>query len=472
MADRLIRYNTRANLNEGQFDVSFVTIATQQNNFTIDLSYNQTQNIVGIWQGTVDPSSIAITQLDVYPEHKYELDGSFCMYNIINGGVEFDPSCIQIIDISFVSVRPTRTESNETGQINSETYFEGQSNPLLFTNASTNYTVIDSCGNQQTNVYFIDNTDSLQFKLSGNYYTQDNSDNILGIDASAIPCSKYVFDCSNSTLVSDASVNTLGFDSINSVSPPGEYLDTSNNDFRITVFNNDIGSGQKKGGYYSYVQIIPDASTNFIVSQSRYTDSSNNSYDPYDINIKQSYNIDQPPGNWISSGEKTFQFRLGWDPSATTFAFNSLTVTNPSTTRNFFGLNRPSTDASVDISFNVNDRNLWWRGSTSAYTTISTTNLFWNKQINASYVNFDTKTEPWTSASNWLVSQTVNETLTISRTTDLGSSTPNNNSYCRKGVTTINNPVNQFQIELTYANNVPLPSPSNFNIQMGEHNLP
>ena len=451
-----------ANLNAGQFDVSFVTINTQQNNFTIDLSYNQTHGVSGEWYGTVDPSSIPITQLDVYPEHKYELDGSFCMYNIINGGPDtVDPSCIQI-DISFVSVRPTRAESNETGHTNSEIYFEDQINQLLFTNPSTNYTVIDGLGITRSNVYFIDNTDSLSFTLSGNYYTQDNSDNILGINASVIPCSKYEFDCSNSILVSDISVNTLGFDSINSVSPPGKYLDNSNNDFKITILNNDIGNGQKKGGYYSYVQIIPDASTNFIVSQSRYTDSSNNSYLPYDISIKQYYNI-QPLGseNWIPNfvGEKTFQFRLGWDPSATTFAFNSLTVTNPSTTRDFFGLNRPSTDAFVDISFNVNDRNLWWRGSTSDYTTISTTDLFWNKQINASYVNFDTQTQNWTTSSNWLVSQTVNEALTISRTTDLGSSTPNNNSYCRKGVTTINNPVNQFQVELTYANNVPLPSP-------------
>ena len=301
-----------ANLNAGQFDVSFVTIDTQQNNFTIDLSYNQSQPVSGTWYGTVDPPSIPITQLDVYPEHKYELDGSFCMYNIINGGPNtVDPSCISIIDISFVSIRPTRTEANETLHLNSEKYFEDQSNQLLFTNASTTYTVFDSTGALQTNVYFIDNTTTLPFILSGNYYTQDNSDNILGIDASMIPCSKYVFDCSNSTLVSDASVNTLGFDSINSVSPPGEYLDNSNNDFKITIFNNDIGTGQKKGGYYSYVQIIPDASTNFIVSQTRYTDSSNNSYAPYDISIKQYYNTLLSP-SWISNfvGEKTFPFLL------------------------------------------------------------------------------------------------------------------------------------------------------------------
>lgn len=446
-----------ANLNAGQFDVSFVTIDTQQNNFYIPLSNNPATG--GTWFGT--GGTVPITQLDVYPEHKYELDGSFCMYNIINGGPDtVDPSCTQIIDISFVSVRPTRTESNETGQLNRITYFEGQSNTLIFTNASTTYTVIDSSGITQNNVYFIDNTESLQFKLSGNYYTQDNRDNILGIDASGIPCSKYVFDCSNSALVSDASVNTLGFNSIKLPTPIGDFVDTSNNDFRITIFNNDIGTGQKKGGYYSYVQIIPDASTNFIVSQTRYTDSSNNNYDPYDINIKQYYNTQSLGSeNWIPSGEKTFQFHLGWKPSATTFAFNSLTVTNPITTRDFFGLNRPSTDASVDISFNVNDRNLWWRGSTSAYTIISTTDLFWNKDINSSYVNFDTQTQNWDTSSNWLVSQTVNETLTISRTTDLGSGTPNNNSYCRKGVTTINNPVNQFQVKLTYANNVPLPSP-------------
>ena len=143
-----VQYPTYVNI--GQFDVSFVTIDTQQNNFTIDLSYNQTQGVTGTWYGTVDPSSISITQLDVYPEHKYELDGSFCMYNIINGGPDtVDPSCTQIIDISFVSVRPTRTESNDTVYpTNSEKYFENQSNPLLFTNSSTTYTVFDYMINQ------------------------------------------------------------------------------------------------------------------------------------------------------------------------------------------------------------------------------------------------------------------------------------------------------------------------------------
>ena len=213
-----------------------------RNVLVVDLSYNQTQGVSGEWYGT---GTVPITQLDVYPEHKYELDGSFCMYNIINGGPDtVDPSCTQIIDISFVSVRPTRTESNETGKSNSEKYFEGQSNPLLFTNASATYPVFTNTGPTLIpNVYFIDNTDSLQFKLSGNYYTQDNSDNILGIDASGIACSKYIFDCSNSALVLDASVNTLGFDSIKLPTSIGNTVDTSNNDFRITVFNNDIGTG-------------------------------------------------------------------------------------------------------------------------------------------------------------------------------------------------------------------------------------
>jgi uncharacterized membrane protein YcaP (DUF421 family) len=457
-----VQYPT--NLNAGQFDVSFVTINTQQNNFTIDLSYNQTQGVSGTWYGT--GGTVPITQLDVYPEHKYELDGSFCMYNIINGVVEFDPSCIPITDISFVSVRPTRTVANETGQSNSEKYFEDQINQLLFTNASTTYTVIDSTGTTQNNVYFIDNTESLPFTLSGNYYTQDNSDNILGIDASGIPCSKYVFDCSNSALVSDASVNTLGFNSIKLPTPIGDFVDTSNNDFRITIFNNDIGTGQKKGGYYSYAQIIPDASTNFVVSQSRYTDSSNNNYDPYDINIKQYYNTQSLGSeNWIPSGEKIFQFLLGWDPSATTFAFNSLTVTNPSTSQDFFGLKRPANDANVAISFDISNRNLSWRGSTLNYTTMSTTDLLWNKQ--SSYINFDTETQTWLSIANWLDSQSITETLTISRINDLGSSIPNTNSYCRKGVNAINNPVNQFKIGLTYANNVPLPSPQTQYVDSG-----
>jgi hypothetical protein len=445
-----VQYPT--NLNAAQFDVSFVTFATQQNNFQVDLSYNP-QNIDGTWQGTVIPSNIPISQLDVYPEHKYELDGSFCMYNIINGSVVFDPSCVPI-NKSFVSVRPTRTEANETGQVNSETYFEDQSNQLLFTNSSTTYTVINNAGTPVSNVYFIDSTETLPFILSGTYYTQDNSDNILGIDASGISCSKYVIDCSNSVLL-DASANTLGFESIK-VPGNGNTVDTSNNNFRITVFNDDIGTGQKKGGYYSYAQIM--GTTNFIVSQSRYLDSSNNNYDPYDIRIKQ-YNNTQQPEQWVPKGEKTFQFLLAHEAAPTTFVFNSLSVDLPSTNRDFFGLNRPITDASIVISFDINGRNLWWRGSTSVYTIMSTTNLFWNKIINTSFVNFDISNNSWSPLVGWSASQSITNTLTISRVNDLGSNIPNANSYCRKGVNSVNNPVNQFKIGLPYANNVPLVSP-------------
>ena len=63
----------------------------------------------------------------------------FCMYNIINNGTppQFDPSCVQIIDVSFTSLRPTRAQANETGNTNSEFYFDQQgSDTLSFTNNS------------------------------------------------------------------------------------------------------------------------------------------------------------------------------------------------------------------------------------------------------------------------------------------------------------------------------------------------
>jgi len=449
------------NQNNTVFDVSFVSALTQQNNFQCKLKYSSN------WNGTTIPSGLK-TDLDVYPEHTYELDGSFCMYNVINNvdnPTTFDPSCVEIIDVSFTSLRPTRSQANETTQITSEKYFDQQtSDTLSFTNSTlTKTTAIGSDGTTYNNVYFINNTDSGTFTLDNEYYTQDNSDNIIGINANTIHCSKYTFDCSeNNANVTNVSVNTLGFLSINpGTNPSGTTHDTSNNDFKITIFNNDIGTGQKKGGYYTFVRIEDNSDTQFIVSQNRYPDSSNNLYEPYNIKINQEYNT-QPLGleAWIPSGEKTFPFRLGWEHTATTFILVSTTVNNPNTTRDFFGLFRPTSDPNIDISFTIANRNQTWRGSTSEYTTISTTKLFWNKTVNNSYVEFDEKLKPWASLSSWLPSQTVSETLIIDRVNDLGSSTPNTNSYSRKGISSITpTPLNQFKISLTYANNVPLLSP-------------
>lgn len=448
------------NQNNTVFDVSFVSALTQQNNFQCQLKYSSN------WDGTTIPSGLK-TELDVYPEHTYELDGSFCMYNVINNdtGTQFDPSCVEIIDVSFTSLRPTRSQANETTQITSEKYFDQQtSDTLSFTNSTlTKTTAIGSDGTTYNNVYFINNTDSGTFTLDNEYYTQDNSDNIIGINADIIPCSKYTFDCSeNNANVTDVSVNTLGFSSVNpGTNPSGTTHDTSNNDFKITIFNNDIGTGQKKGGYYTFVRIEDNSDTQFIVSQNRYPDSSNNLYEPYNIKINQEYNT-QPLGleAWIPSGEKTFPFRLGWEHTNTSLNLVSTNVNNPNTTRDFFGLFRPTSDPNIDISFTIANRNQTWRGSTSEYTTISTTKLFWNKTVNNSYVEFDEKLKPWASLSSWLPSQTVSETLIIDRVNDLGSSTPNTNSYSRKGISSITpTPPNQFKISLTYANNVPLLSP-------------
>ncbi|MDA9298765.1 hypothetical protein N9P79_00185 [Crocinitomicaceae bacterium] len=448
------------NQNNTVFDVSFVSALTQQNNFQCQLKYSSN------WNGTTNPTG-RLTELDVYPEHTYELDGSFCMYNVINNdtGTQFDPSCVEIIDVSFTSLRPTRSQANETTQITSEKYFDQQaSDTLSFTNSTlTKTTAIGSDGTIYNNVYFINNTDSDTFTLDNEYYTQDNSDNIIGKNADIIPCSKYTFDCSeNNANVTDVSVNTLGFSSVNpGITPSGTTHDTSNNDFKITIFNNDIGNGQKKGGYYTFVRIEDNSDTQFIVSQNRYPDSSNNLYEPYNIKIRQEYNT-QPPGSeaWIPSGEKTFPFRLGWEHTNTSLNLVSTNVNNPNTSQDFFGLFIPISNPSLDISFDISNRNLWWRGSTSEYTTISTTKLFWNKTVNNSYVEFDEKLKPWASLSSWLPSQTVSETLIIDRVNDLGSSTPNTNSYSRKGISSITpTPMNQFKISLTYANNVPLASP-------------
>lgn len=447
-----------ANQNSTVFDVSFVTNVTQQDNFTVNLI---NPNGGGTWYGN-------FSGLDVYPEHTYQLDGSFCMYNIINNvdnPTTFDPSCVQIIDVSFTSLRPTRAQANETGNINSEIYFDQQSsNTLSFTNNTLAITnPFASNGTIYNNVYFINNTANATFTLDNEYYTQDNSDNKIGFEANLIPCSKYIFDCSeNNANVTDVSVNTLGFLSITpGTNPSGTTHDTSNNDFKITIFNNDIGSGQKKGGYYTFVKINNNNDTQFVVSQNRYPDSSNNSYQPYNIKIRQEYNF-LPLGSeaWISAGEKSFSFRLGWEPTPTQFQLISTNVNNPTTTRDFFGLKRPDSNPNVDIKFNINNRNLWWRGSTSEYTTISTTKLWWNKTINNSYVEFDSESESWVPNAIWPNSQTIREILYIDINQNLGKTTVNSNSYCRKGVSSIaTTPLNQFKISLTYANNVPLSSP-------------
>ena len=58
-----------ANQNGTVFDVSFVSDPTQQNSFSTPLKYSSN------WNGTTNPVN-KLTELDVYPEHTYELDGS------------------------------------------------------------------------------------------------------------------------------------------------------------------------------------------------------------------------------------------------------------------------------------------------------------------------------------------------------------------------------------------------------------
>ena len=115
-----------------------------------------------------------------------------------------------------------------------------------------------------------------------------------------------------------------------------------------------------------------------MVDQIRYPDSSNNLYQPYNIKIRQEYNFTGDPiPAWIPAGEKSFPFRLGWKHTDTSLNLVSTNVNNPTTSQDFFGLFIPISNPTLNISFDISNRNLWWRGSTSEYTTISTTKLFW-----------------------------------------------------------------------------------------------
>jgi hypothetical protein len=95
-----------------------------------------------------------------------------------------------------------------------------------------------------------------------------------------------------------------------------------------------------------------------------------------------------------------------------------------------------------------------WRG-TGDYEKMTVANLAWNKTSNGTYPEFDSKTQPWASSTVWNASRTDSTILTITRN-DLGFTTVNNNSYSRKGKTSSTAPINQFEVALTYANNIPL----------------
>ena len=464
-----------ANKNTDAFDVSFTSNNSSLNSFSTNIT--GPSSATGSWTGTGSSS------LDVFPEHQYILDGSFCMFNIINGSTIFDPSCIDIpsglvpppplIDVSQNAPRPTRVQSNNNVTDNKIKFFSAQSpSDILFNTTINSYEVIGNTSpvTSYDTVYFIDGT-SATFNLNSSISAKDNPDQYVGIDTGGVFLSQLTLNCLNPSplgLLASAQVQTEGFNVFNPLPftypSPGKDYSTSTSNFKLTVFNNDISSGKKKGGYYSYLDIKTGSDTTFIVSQATYDDSATTAtpYSPYTISIAQNTNttpfaIPPAPPTWNPVGQKLFNFLLAHEPTPINFNATSTSISAVTTSQDFFGLKRPSANTNVciiTINYDLTNRNIYWRG-VGDYEKMTVANLAWNKISNSTYPEFDSKTQPWTSTTGWSATKTDSTTLTITRD-DLGFSNVNNNSYSRKGKTSSVAPINQFEVALTYANNVPL----------------
>ena len=468
-----------ANKNTDAFDVSFVSESLSVDNFSTAIIYSST---TGSWTGT-NPGS-----LDVFPEHQYILDGSFCMFNIINNGVgtQFDPACIlvpselapppsQLTDVSQNTPKPTRLQANNNVNDNKIKFFNGQpSSDIGF--STTDISAYPAYGSTSSTpyptVYFINSVTNAIFTAdSAPIFAKDNSDSLVGIDTFGASLSKLILDCSNSSPASLTAVicETEGFDvfnsSLNDPSLGKDYIDTTS-DFKLTVFNNDLSPGKKKGGYYSFLEVKTGSSdTTFTIRQSTYDDSATTTtpYSPYTIRITQESNantsLPPTPPTWNPVGQKLFNFLLAHEPTPINFNATSTSISPVTTSQDFFGLKRPSLDTSnnvctIRINYELTDRNIHWRG-TGDYEKMTVANLAWNKTSNGTYPEFDSKTQPWASSTGWGAIRSDSTSLIITRD-DLGFTSVNNNSYSRKGKTSSTAPINQFEVALTYANNVPL----------------
>ena len=466
-----------ANKNTDPFDVSFVSDSLSVDNFSTDIIHSST---TGSWTGT-NPGS-----LDVFPEHQYILDGSFCMFNIINNSIIFDPACIlvpselepqplQWTDVSQNTPKPTRLQSNNNVNDNKIKFFSAQS-PSDIGFSTTDISAYPAYGNTTTTqyptVYFINSgTNAIFTADTVQIFAKDNPDSLLGIDTFGASLSKLILDCSNSSPASSltaARCETEGFDVFNSggvdPSPGKDYIDTTS-DFKLTVFNNDLNSGKKQGGYYSFLEVKTGSDTTFTVRQSTYDDSATTTtpYSPYTIRITQESNtntsLPPTPPTWNPVGQKLFNFLLAHEPTPINFNATSTSISPVTTSQDFFGLKRPSVDTSnnvctIRINYDLTNRNTYWRG-VGDYEKMTVANLAWNKISNGTYPEFDSKTQQWALVTGWGAIRSDSTSLVITRD-DLGFTSVNNNSYSRKGKTSSTAPINQFEVALTYANNVPL----------------
>jgi len=469
-----------ANKNTDAFDVSFVSDPLSVDNFSTDII---NPSSTGSWTGTNSGS------LDVFPEHQYILDGSFCMFNIINNSIIFDPACIlvpselapqpsQWTDVSQNTPKPTRLQSNNNVNDNKIKFFSAQS-PSDIGFSTTDISAYPAYGSTSSTtlyptVYFINSgTNAIFTADTVQIFAKDNPDSLLGIDTSGFSLSRLTLDCSNSSPASNSAAicKTEGFDVFNPGSPgsdpsPGKDYSNSNSDFKLTVFNNDLNSGKKQGGYYSFLEVKTGSDTTFTVRQSTYDDSATTTtpYSPYTIRITQESNTNTslPPPTlptWNPVGQKLFNFLLAHEPTPINFNATSTSISPVTTSQDFFGLKRPSVDTSnnvctIRINYDLTNRNTYWRG-VGDYEKMTVANLAWNKISNGTYPEFDSKTQQWALVTGWGAIRSDSTSLVITRD-DLGFTSVNNNSYSRKGKTSSTAPINQFEVALTYANNVPL----------------
>ena len=430
-------------------------INTADPSFSYETSFQLTNNF------SVQNSDIS-NGITVFPETKYQVLGYYTRNNTLDNSnirsYAIDGSnAVLPVDPSYTSGIPTRSQAGAA--INR---MQDGTDSLSFTEDGglNTHSAIPITGGSVMDVFFLSNPSNYTFTINGlpnsaSANNKNTSDNFIGnqsvnqeltmytIKTSESGTTKYTSDTNKSEgylTVSDISVSSLYFELSASCSEGGD---------------GSAGSTEEllKKGYYTNVAF--NSGKLKSVSLTSYPDICNNSYDPYEISIKELYN--DGSGTFVNGEELTGDISIGEKPGQISYALGSSSNPVVNLVREFFGLKMPDARTSVThnvrYDYDLNGIALWWRPDT---TNLTKANLKYNNF--SDNLTIDTHSTTWASIAGSVPNVNITPSLQLnsnlwanSRTSSSG--TPTSSKYSRD-IADIGFSGSQFRIETDWNDNV------------------
>lgn len=450
----LLNYQVFFGVDISQTPLVAFTAAKQMPNIRSNIpdasyQYETPSQLVNTWTAT----NTTLTISTVYPETNYRATFHY-MRNSVADNSNVLAYQTPSADVSYTTGIPTRG-----AQTGAET-LRMSSSTLSFSPAAAGLTTtqtipITSGSTPIYDVYFLSDASTADFNVgnlpgsfANNKVTASPDSLFAGIDSSGTDLTFLQFSSSGGAISYDASTNKtkgyLDISNINIQNGDTQFFDLS----ASSSEGGDLLPQYTKRGYYTDVVINGAILTD--VSLGSYPDICNNSYNHYDVNIRDHYN--DGSGNFTPGNIAAGKLYIGRKPP-NNISYGENTYTNPtvSLVHNFFGLKMPDprtsgTNASVTYTYDLSQIALWWKPNT---TTIANATLEY-EPAGSSY-DVDNETRNW--PSNTEVPQiTVNPSLEL-KTDTWAQNTSHTRKYSRDVADTTFTG-RQFQIKTEYNGNV------------------